>query len=316
MVIVYRSNRIINFAHGEIGALGAGSSRSPSIRAGIPYYVVFPVALAAGAGVAAGAEVAVIRRLRNAPRLMTVVATLGLGQLLFAVTLQLTTSTGQGLFFPSPPGLPEFDVGTLIVHPAASGMLFFAPVVVVALTVFLRRSRFGLALRSAAANPEAARMAGVYASRMSTLAWAIGGALSTFTAILVAPNIPGGLLAGASFGPALLDARARRGDHRADDEHPGRARIRRRARGDRGVLLRNFRSGGVTELALFAIILVALLDAVEGGGAGGGEGQRVGGRPAVARAARGAREALDGPQPRLDPRREPVCSSSSCSRSS
>jgi ABC-type branched-subunit amino acid transport system ATPase component/ABC-type branched-subunit amino acid transport system permease subunit len=259
MVIVYRSNRIINFAHGEIGALGAGIFALAAIRAGIPYYVMFPVALAAGAGIAAGAEVMVIRRLRNAPRLMTIVATLGLGQLLFTVTLQLTTSTGQGLFFPSPPGLPQFNVGTLIIHPAASGMLFFAPVVIIALTVFLRRSRFGLALRSAAANPEAARMAGVYASRMSTLAWAIGGALSAFSAILIAPNVPGGLLAGAAFGPALL-MRGLAGAIIARMTNIPVAFASGIGLGViEGILLRNFRSGGVTELALFAIILVALL---------------------------------------------------------
>jgi ABC-type branched-subunit amino acid transport system ATPase component/ABC-type branched-subunit amino acid transport system permease subunit len=259
MVIVYRSNRIINFAHGEVGALGAALFALAVARFGLPYYLVLPLALATGAGVAALAEIAVIRRLRTAPRLMTVVATLGLGQLLFAITLQATTATKQGLFFPSPPGLPRFDVGSLIVHPAATGMLFFAPVLVVGLAVFLRRSRFGLALRSAAANPEAARMAGVYASRMSTLAWAIGGALSTFTAILVAPNIPGGLLAGASFGPTLL-LRGLAGAIIARMTNIPVALASGVGLGViEGVLLRNFRSGGITEIALFVVIVVSLL---------------------------------------------------------
>jgi ABC-type branched-subunit amino acid transport system ATPase component/ABC-type branched-subunit amino acid transport system permease subunit len=259
MVIVYRSNRIINFAHGEIGAIGAALFSLAVARAGVPYYVALPFGLALGAAVAALAEVAVVRRLRNAPRLMTVVATLGLGQLLFAITLQATTATEQGLFFPSPPGLPTFEVGSLIVHPAATGMLFFAPVLVVALGVFLRRSRFGLALRSAAANPEAARMAGVYASRMSTLAWAIGGALAAFTAILVAPNVPGGLLSGAGVGPSLLV----RGLAGAIVARMTSLPIALGAGVGLGVieglLLRNFQSGGVTEIVLFGIILVALL---------------------------------------------------------
>ncbi|MGH2758139.1 MAG: ABC transporter permease subunit, partial [Actinomycetota bacterium] len=90
MVIVYRSNRIVNFAHGEIGAIAAALFSLAVARGGLPYYVALPGGLALGAGVAALAEVAVVRRLRNAPRLMTVVATLGLGQLLFAITLQAT----------------------------------------------------------------------------------------------------------------------------------------------------------------------------------------------------------------------------------
>jgi ABC-type branched-subunit amino acid transport system ATPase component/ABC-type branched-subunit amino acid transport system permease subunit len=259
MVIVYRSNRLINFAHGEIGALGAAMLALAVVRGGVPYYIAFPLALAVGAGIAALAEIAVVRRLRNAPRLMSVIATLGLGQILFALTLQLTSATNQGLFFPSPPGLPRFNVGTLIVHPAATGMLIFAPVIVFALTLFLRRSRWGLAMRSASANPDAARMAGVYASRMSTLAWAIGGALSAFTAILIAPSIPGGLLAGSAFGPTLL-LRGLAGAIVARMTSIPIALASGVGLGViEGVLLRNFRSGGITEIVLFGVIVVALL---------------------------------------------------------
>ena len=259
MVIVYRANKVINFAHGEIGAFGAALFALVVIRAHVPYYVAFPIALAMGAGIGALAEVGVIRRLRNAPRLMSVVATLGLGELLFAITLQTTSATKEGLYFPQPPYFPSFNVGTLIVQPAATAMLVIAPLGIVGLTVFLRRSRFGLALRSASANPEAARMAGVYTSRMSTLAWAIAGALSTFTAILVAPTIPGGILAGASFGPALL-MRGLLGAIVARMTNIPVALASGVVLGVvEGVLLRNFRSGGVTELALFVIILIALL---------------------------------------------------------
>jgi ABC-type branched-subunit amino acid transport system ATPase component/ABC-type branched-subunit amino acid transport system permease subunit len=260
MVIVYRANRVINFAHGEIGALGAALFVVVVTRAGVPYYVMFPLALAAGGGVGALAEFAVVRRLRTAPRLMSLVATLGLGQLLLVVTLGAGAASRTGGFFPSPPGLPEFTVGrALIVHPAASGLLFLSPVVVAALAVFLRRSRFGLALRSASANAEAARMAGVYASRMSTLAWAIGGALSTFTAILVAPNLPGGLLTGSSFGPALL-TRALAGALIARMRNIPLALASGVGIGVvEGILLWNSRSGGLTEMALFVVIVLALL---------------------------------------------------------
>ena len=259
LVIVYRSNRIINFAHGEIGALGAASFLFAVRRWGVPYYVMFPAALAVGGGVAALAELAVVRRLRNAPRLMSLVATLGLAQLLVVVTFSISGSASGGPFFPEPPGLPTFEIGSLIVHPSASGLLFLSPVVVIGLAVFFRRSRSGLAMRSAAANPDAARMAGVYASRMSTLAWAIGGTLSTFTAVLVAPTLPGGLLTGASFGPALL-LRGLVGAIVARMTSIPIAMASGVGIGIvEGVLLRNVRSGGVTEVVLFGIILLALL---------------------------------------------------------
>ena len=72
---------------------------------------------------------------------------------------------GAGSLFPSPPGLPEFTLGALRLTRAYVGMLVFGPIVVLALVTFLRRSRYGLAIRCSSANPEAARMAGIFAGR-------------------------------------------------------------------------------------------------------------------------------------------------------
>ena len=259
LVIVYRTNRVINFAQGEMGTLGAALFAVLVFRIGIPYYVTLPLALAVGAVLGGLSEVLVIRRLRAAPRLMSLVATLGLGQILLGLTAAASTAAHVAGVFPSPPGLPEFDVGAYLVRPSASGLLFFSPIVIVGLAIFLRRSRFGLALRSAAANPEAARMAGVFASRMSTLAWAICGALSAFTAILVAPNVPGGLLTAASAGPSLL-MRGLAGAIIGRMTNIPVALVAGIGVGVvEGVLLQSFKSGGVMDAVLFVIILVALL---------------------------------------------------------
>src|SRR5437588_4804457 len=71
LVLVYRSNRIINFAHGEIGSFAAALLGVSVVRWHIPYWVAFPIALAVGGGVGGLSEVAVVRRLRNAPALMS-----------------------------------------------------------------------------------------------------------------------------------------------------------------------------------------------------------------------------------------------------
>jgi ABC-type branched-subunit amino acid transport system ATPase component/ABC-type branched-subunit amino acid transport system permease subunit len=202
LVLVYRSNRIINFAHGEIGAFGAAIFSLVVVRWGVPYYLAVPLALGAAAGAAMLAEVAVVRRLRGAPPLMSIVATLGVGQFLLFTSAAINPQAFTGSLFPSPPGLPEFRLGALKVTQAYTGMLVFAPLVVLGLTLFLRRGRVGVGIRSSAANPEAARMAGIPALRMSSITWAIAGCLSAFTAMLVLPS--GTFQGGESFGPSLL----------------------------------------------------------------------------------------------------------------
>ena len=61
LVLVYRTNRIVNFAHGEIGAFAASFFGIAVTRWHVPYWVAFPVGLAVGGAVGALAETAVIR---------------------------------------------------------------------------------------------------------------------------------------------------------------------------------------------------------------------------------------------------------------
>jgi ABC-type branched-subunit amino acid transport system ATPase component/ABC-type branched-subunit amino acid transport system permease subunit len=257
LVLIYRSNRIVNFAHGEIGAFAAAVFGVVVIRWHVPYYVALPLAMLLGGAVAALAEVAVVRRLRNAPRLMSIVATLGIGQFLVFFGAAVNTQAAAGFSFPQPPFVPVFQIGALRVTPAYSGMLFIAPLVVLGIAVFLRRSSFGIGIRAAAANAEAARMAGIFAGRMSSLAWALAGGVSAFTAILVQPSR--GFTSGESFGPSLL-LRALAGAVIARMTSLPQALAAGIGLGVvEQVLLWNYPRAGFVELALFAIILGALL---------------------------------------------------------
>ena len=202
LVLIYRTNRIINFAHGQIGAFGAAFFGVAAVKWHFPYWVAFPIALLVAGMTGAAAETGVVRRLRNAPRLMSVVATLGVGSFLVIFASVINSTASAGSIYPQPSWLPVFNIGGLRVTEAYSGMLFLSPLFVLAIALFLKRSRFGLAIRAAAANPEAARMSGISASRMSSLSWAIAGALSAFSAILTAPTQ--GFTSGDSFGPELL----------------------------------------------------------------------------------------------------------------
>jgi ABC-type branched-subunit amino acid transport system ATPase component/ABC-type branched-subunit amino acid transport system permease subunit len=202
IVIVYRTNRIINFAHGQVGAMAAVAFGTIVTRGRVPYLLALPIGLAIGALASAGVEVAVVRRLRSAPRLMSIIATLGAATVIFGIQILINPTATAGSEFPTPPGLPSFDVGPLPVSGAYSGMLFFSLPLVLALAALLRWSRFGRALRAAASNPDAARLAGVYAGRTSTMAWMLAGGFAAFTAILLLPTQ---VIADAStFGPGLM----------------------------------------------------------------------------------------------------------------
>ena len=71
---------------------------------------------------------------------------------------------------------------------SATALLWLSPLAVGGLYLFLQRSRYGLAVRGAAANPDAATLAGVDPRHMAALSWALAGALSAFAAMLIIGN--------------------------------------------------------------------------------------------------------------------------------
>lgn len=202
LVLVYRSSRVVNFAHGEIGAFGAAVTGALVIQWRVPYWIAFAAGVTVSALVGAATEVAVVRRLRNAPKLMSLVATLGVAQFLLAFSAVVNGTAQSGSVFPQPAFLPDFNIGVLLVTRAYSAMLLLSPTIVLALVVFLRRSRYGVAIRASAANTERALMAGISAGRMSTLAWMLAGAVAGVTTVLIIPTR--GFLTAETLGPALL----------------------------------------------------------------------------------------------------------------
>ncbi len=168
----------------------------------LPYYVMLPAALVIAGAVSLGVEGIVVGRLRSAPKAMSIVATLGVGQLLTALALAINSGSGGSFAFPAPPGMPTFDVGILRLGEDETATLIVAPIVVAALAWFLSRTRAGLRVRAAAANRDAAVLAGVWAARTSRTVWILAGVLAALTAILTAPSKGPGFA--AALGPGLL----------------------------------------------------------------------------------------------------------------
>ena len=202
LVLIYRTSKVVNFAQGQMGIFGVAVMGLLAHNYHFPYYLALLPALAAG-GVAGGVtELVVVRRLRQAPRVMTIVATLGVGALLSTIATAIYPGVQNASFLPSPTWMPTLQLGALQINQAYMAMLVFGPVAVLALTVFLRHSRYGVGIRCSSANPEAARMAGISTNNMSSLAWILAGVLSALTAVLVIPA--SGFASSTSFGPSLL----------------------------------------------------------------------------------------------------------------
>lgn len=194
MALIYRSNRIVNFAQGDLGAAPAVLVFLLLTEWGWPY----PVAVAAGALAAFAlgglVELAVIRRFFAAPRLVLTVATIGLAQLLTGLAIFLPRWFGVDGSFIAPRIEDPFDVrleiGGTIFRANSVLALVITPVAIVGLVYFLRWTRLGVAIRASADRADRAALLGVPVKRLQTLVWAIA-ALLAFTATFLRAGILG-----------------------------------------------------------------------------------------------------------------------------
>jgi ABC-type branched-subunit amino acid transport system ATPase component/ABC-type branched-subunit amino acid transport system permease subunit len=202
LAVTYKTSRVFNLAIGQMGALAALFIPVLVIKTGMSYWPALVVALCVAAATGAFTDVVVIRTLARSPRLLVMVATLGLAQLFYVAEIFLPHGGLGSHLYPVPfhatvriTGL-RLGAGYLVI-------VIVVPVVVAAMTAFFQRTTIGLASRAAADNEDAAQLTGIRVRQVSTVMWTVAGLLAGVAGILLGPT----QLVGTSdqlIGPTLL----------------------------------------------------------------------------------------------------------------
>src|SRR5947209_17750931 len=97
IILVYRANRIINFAQAQLGSVPAVVALLLIAKRGVPWIVALPIAVIGGALLGGAVEVTLVRRFANAPRLILTVVTIGIGFLLLVLEVYAKQWVGGSL---------------------------------------------------------------------------------------------------------------------------------------------------------------------------------------------------------------------------
>lgn len=202
LVLVYRATGVVNFAQAEIGVFASTLAALLIGNYGLPYWLALGAGVAAGAGWALAIELIVVRRLFHAPRVVLLVATVGVAQLVFLATLHLPATRLTGAY---PTAVDaEVSFGQLQADGRVLSLVLLSLPAVVGVALMLARTRFGVSMRAAAENPEAARLVGISPRKVSTGVWCLAGGFAGLTAVLLAPFEGGTAAAYQQTGPGLL----------------------------------------------------------------------------------------------------------------
>jgi branched-chain amino acid transport system permease protein len=222
LILIYRANRIINFAMAEMGAAPAILAVLLMKHHHVPYVIALPLAVVAGVVAGALTELLVIRRLYKAPRLILSVATIGVGLIFAALQFYMPKWIAGKFLDPTPPKTPfsgmEIKIGGSHSHAwwiralALQSYKYITAnhiVIVIAtaliglgLTLFFRYSDIGIAVRASAENADRAALLGIPVKRVSTAVWMIASGMAALGVFLRIPVT--GIPVGVAIGPEAL----------------------------------------------------------------------------------------------------------------
>ncbi len=186
LVLIFGVMGVINFAHGELFMLGAYVVVALYTDFQMPYALVAGLALLFVGGVGLLMEVTMFRPLRSNP-LAGLVASIG-----FLLIIQALVSMGFGVRMEHIPPVTQKVIvfAEKVRLPAQRLVVITAAILLLcALWFFLKRTRFGWALRATAQDPEAAALQGISIRQISMIAMFIGAALAGIAGALTAPLI-------------------------------------------------------------------------------------------------------------------------------
>ena len=193
--MVYGIISLINFAHGEIYMIGAFTGLIVAgvlTLAGLNTIAILVIASIAAVVYSSAygwtMEKIAYKPLRNAPRLSALISAIGMSLFLQNYVLLAQTSD----FLPFPNLIPDFKFlkpFEQIVRSSEFVIYLTAAIVMVLLTLMIKFTRMGKAMRATAQDREMAMLVGVDVDNVISITFVVGSAIAAIGGILIASHI-------------------------------------------------------------------------------------------------------------------------------
>ncbi|HET7403405.1 MAG TPA: branched-chain amino acid ABC transporter permease [Usitatibacter sp.] len=194
LAMIFGVLKIVNFAHGEFYMVGAYAYVLVSMKLGVAPWIALPVAALAGAALGWLVERTLMRPLYagyGSWSIMkdeyAVVVTFGLSLLLINLVDKIV-----GPYPYRGPALVEtsrFSLGPVMLNGQKLIAAGLSVALLVGLALFIKRSLWGRQIQAVAQNRLGASLAGIDATRTTSLIFAISGLLAALSGALLAPLI-------------------------------------------------------------------------------------------------------------------------------
>ena len=202
-VLIYKSMDVLSFAQPALAVVGAGLISSLAVDRGIPFWIALFIGITLTGAIGLVVERTFLRPMVGEPVFSVAILTIGID-----ILLRTTLDNWIGLnprYMGDP--FPTFGTfgstkiaGVTIKYLEIAG-LSTAVLIIFALNIFFRKSKYGVAMRATSFDQEAALAQGINVGRIFGLVWFIAGILAAFAGFFITGGF--NTLSQASFVVAL-----------------------------------------------------------------------------------------------------------------
>ena len=179
--MVYGIAKMLNFAHGDIIMIGAYTGILAVMNAGLPPVLAVLACVLVCTLLGILIERFAYKPLRQASPLSVLITAIGVSYLL--QNIALLSFGSQQKAFPALLTLPTLSLGAVTVDGITVLTLGVTAVIMVALTLFINKTKLGKAMRAVSEDKGASELMGISVDRTITMTFAIGSALAAFASI-------------------------------------------------------------------------------------------------------------------------------------
>lgn len=185
--LIYRASGLMSFAQGDMITLGAYLGLTFYSILGLPFFLSFILTFACAFIVGVLLEKGVIRALLNKSVLpiYIVLATIAISYIIQNATQALFGTTT--LRFPQVFSTATLTISGITAQTEAFACLVISLALMFLLHLFMTKTKFGTAMRSAAMDPLAAESCGINTSMSTGITWALAAAIASIAGMLLGP---------------------------------------------------------------------------------------------------------------------------------
>tara|TARA_Y100001958_G_C21232205_1_gene558052 strand:- start:479 stop:1399 length:921 start_codon:yes stop_codon:yes gene_type:complete len=186
-VLIYKAMDVLSFAQPALAVVGAGLISALAVDRGIPFWFALIIGIFLTGLLSLLIERTFLRPMVGEPVFSVAILTIGIDILLRTVLDNWIGLNPRYLGdpFPSFGNFGSISIGGVVLKYLEISAFLTAVIVIILLSVFFKKSKYGVAMRATSFDQEAALAQGIDVGKIFALVWFIAGLLASFSGFFI-----------------------------------------------------------------------------------------------------------------------------------